>query len=139
MKLATLRVLKSAGAFDAVADSKWRRNRLLILCYRRTSFEDEHPWRPTLYVAPELLERRLQALRAIRCSILPLGEALQRLQAGDLPARSVAVTFDDGTYDFYRQAHPLLKKYDVPVTVYQTTYYSDNAMPVFSLICSYIP
>jgi peptidoglycan/xylan/chitin deacetylase (PgdA/CDA1 family) len=137
-KLAALRALKSAGAFEAVANSRWRRNRLLILCYHGTSLEDEHQWRPALYLAPELLERRLQVLRAMRCSILPLGEALQRLQAGDLPTRSVAVTFDDGTYDFYRQAYPLLKKYDVPVTVYQTTYYSDNPMPVFNLICSYM-
>ena len=137
-KLAALRVLKSAGGFEAVANSRWRRSRLLILCYHGTSLEDEHEWRPPLYVAPELLERRLQSLRAMRCSVLPLGQALQRLQASDLPPRSVAVTFDDGTYDFYRQAYPLLKKYEIPVTVYQTTYYSDNPMPVFNLVCSYM-
>ena len=137
-KLAALRVLKRAGGFEAVANSKWRRSRLLILCYHGTSLEDEHQWRPPLYVAPEILEQRLQSLRTMRCSVLPLGEALQRLGAGDLPPRSVAVTFDDGTYDFYRQAYPLLKKYDVPVTVYQTTYYSDNPIPVFNLICSYM-
>jgi len=137
-KLAALRVLKRAGGFEVVANSKWRRNRLLILCYHGTSLEDEHQWRPPLYVAPEILEQRLQSLRAMRCSILPLGEALQRLQASDLPPCSVAVTFDDGTYDFYRRAYPLLKKYGIPVTVYQTTYYSDNLMPVFNLICSYI-
>jgi peptidoglycan/xylan/chitin deacetylase (PgdA/CDA1 family) len=137
-KLAALRFLRRAGAFEAVANSKWRRDRLLILCYHGTSLEDEHQWRPALYLAPHVLEQRLQFLHATRCSILPLGEALQRLQARDLPPRSVAVTFDDGTYDFYRQAYPLLKKYGIPVTVYQTTYYTDNPMPVFNLICSYM-
>lgn len=137
-KLAALGLLRSAGAFEAVANSKWRRDRLLILCYHGTSLEDEHEWRPALYLAPQVLEQRLQSLRATRCSILPLGEALQRLQARDLPPRSVAVTFDDGTYDFYRQAYPLLKNYGIPVTVYQTTYYTDNPMPVFNLICSYM-
>jgi len=137
-KLAALSFLRSAGAFESVANSKWRRERLLILCYHGTSLEDEHQWRPALYLAPQVLEQRLQTLRATRCSILPLGEALQRLQARDLPPRSVAVTFDDGTYDFYRQAYPLLKNYGIPVTVYQTTYYTDNPMPVFNLICSYI-
>lgn len=137
-KLAALGLLKAVGAFELVANSKWRRDRLLILCYHGTSLEDEHQWRPALYLAPQILEQRLQALRAMRCSILPLAEGLQRLQARDLPPRSVAVTFDDGTYDFYRQAYPLLKKYDIPVTVYQTTYYSDNPMPVFNLICSYM-
>jgi peptidoglycan/xylan/chitin deacetylase (PgdA/CDA1 family) len=137
-KLAALSFLRSAGAFEAVANSKWRRDRLLILCYHGTSLEDEHQWRPALYLAPQVLEQRLQSLRATRCSVLPLGEAVQRLQARDLPPRSVAVTFDDGTYDFYRQAYPLLKDYGIPVTVYQTTYYTDNPMPVFNLICSYM-
>ena len=137
-KLAALRALKSVGAFDAVANSNWRRNRLLILCYHGTSLEDEHQWRPALYISPRILEQRLQSLRAMSCSVLPLTEALQRLKARDLPPRSVAVTYDDGTYDFYRQAYPLLKKYDIPVTVYQTTYYSDNPIPVFNLICSYM-
>jgi len=137
-KLATLGVLQKAGVFDLVANSNWRRNRLLILCYHGTSLEDEHQWRPPLYLAPEVLEQRLQALRSMRCSVLPLEEALQRLHSRDLPPRSVAVTFDDGTYDFYKQAYPLLTKYGIPVTVYQTTYYSDHAMPIFNLICSYM-
>jgi peptidoglycan/xylan/chitin deacetylase (PgdA/CDA1 family) len=137
-KLGALGLLRRIGAFEVVANSKWRRDRLLILCYHGTSLDDEHQWRPPLYLAPEVLEQRLQTLRAMRCSILPLEEAIQRLQARDLPPRSVAVTFDDGTYDFYRQAYPLLKKYGIPVTVYQTTYYTDNPMPVFNLICSYV-
>ncbi len=137
-KLAALGALRSAGVFDLVANSRWRRDRLLILCYHGTSLEDEHEWRPALYLAPQVLEQRLQALRSMHCSLLPLGEALQRLHTRDLPPRSVSVTFDDGTYDFYRQAFPLLKKYEVPVTVYQTTYYSDHAMPIFNLICSYM-
>lgn len=130
--------LRSAGVFDLVADSKWRRQRLLILCYHGISLEDEHQWRPRLYMRPEQLEHRLETLRAMRYSVLPLGEALTRLRSRDLPPRSVAITFDDGTYDFYRQAYPLLKKYNFPVTVYQTTYYVDCAMPIFNLTCSYL-
>ncbi|HYM75125.1 MAG TPA: polysaccharide deacetylase family protein [Candidatus Dormibacteraeota bacterium] len=121
-----------------MANSRWRRERLLILCYHGTSLEDEHEWRPQLYMQPELLDQRLEALRAMRCTVLPLGEALERLRTRDLPPRSVAITFDDGTYDFYQRAYPLLKKHGVPVTVYQTTYYSDHEMPIFNLICSYM-
>lgn len=137
-KLAALGLLKSAGAFDLVANSKWRRERLLILCYHGISLEDEHQWRPRLYLRPEQLEQRLQTLRSMDCSVLPLGEALTRVRSGDLPPRSVAITFDDGTYDFYKQAYPLLKKYSFPVTVYQTTYYTDHQMPIFNLTCSYM-
>jgi len=70
--------------------------------------------------------------------VLPLGEGLQRLRAGTLPPRSIAITFDDGTYDFLRQAYPLLKRYGFPATVYQTTYYTTLERPVFNLICSYM-
>jgi peptidoglycan/xylan/chitin deacetylase (PgdA/CDA1 family) len=138
IKLALLRTLKTAGIFDAVANTKWRSQRLLILCYHGIALEDEHLWRPRLYMPVAMFEERLKALRAMGCSVLPLAEALSRLQTDDLPSRSVAVTFDDGTYDFYRQAFPLLRSYQVPATVYQTTYYTDNQVPVFNLICSYM-
>jgi peptidoglycan/xylan/chitin deacetylase (PgdA/CDA1 family) len=138
IKLAALGLLRSAGAFGLIANSQWRRERLLILCYHGISLDDEHQWRPQLYMPAALLERRLQALQKMRCSVLPLGEALTRLRSRDLPPRSVAITFDDGTYDFYKQAYPLLKAYNFPVTVYQTTYYSDHAMPIFNLTCSYL-
>jgi len=138
IKRAALGLLRSAGAFERVANSKWRRERLLILCYHGISLDDEHEWRPPLYMQADLLERRLETLRAMRCSVLPLGEALTRLRHRDLPPRSVAITFDDGAYDFYKQAYPLVKKHGVPVTVYQSTYYTDHEMPIFNLTCSYL-
>jgi peptidoglycan/xylan/chitin deacetylase (PgdA/CDA1 family) len=138
IKLAGLALLRGTGAFHLVANSQWRRERLLILCYHGISLDDEHQWRPQLYMPASLLEQRLETLRAMRCSVLPLGEALTRLGSRDLPPRSVAITFDDGTYDFYRQAYPLLKKHNYPVTVYQTTYYTDHEMPIFNLTCSYM-
>lgn len=137
-KLAALKLFKGVGGFELVGGSNWRRQRLLILCYHGISLEDEHLWRPQLYLPPRLLDQRLETLRTMRCSVLSLGEALERLHKRDLPPRSVAITFDDGTYDFYRQAYPLLKKHGFPVTVYQTTYYSDHEFPVFNLICSYM-
>ncbi len=138
IKLAAIGTLRTAGVFNLVANSGWRRQRLLILCYHGISMEDEHQWRPSLYMRPELLEQRLAAVCELRYSVLPLGEALRRLLSGDLPPRSVAITFDDGTYDFYQQAYPLLKKYGLPATVYQSTYYTDHEMPVFNLMCSYL-
>jgi peptidoglycan/xylan/chitin deacetylase (PgdA/CDA1 family) len=138
VKLAILRSLKASGLFGLVANSRWRRERLLILCYHGIALEDEHLWRPGLYMHPELLVQRLEILKLGGYAVLPLGEGLQRLESGTLPARSVTITFDDGTYDFYKAAHPVLKAYGFPVTVYQTTYYTDYQRPVFNLICSYL-
>jgi peptidoglycan/xylan/chitin deacetylase (PgdA/CDA1 family) len=131
-------MLRGLGVFRLACDSRWRRERLLILCHHGVSQEDEHLWRPALYIEPKRLGQRLEILKQGEYNVLPLEPALQRLYAGELPPRSVVLTFDDGTYDFYAQAYPRLKHYGFPVTVYQTTYYSDRQMPVFNLICSYM-
>jgi peptidoglycan/xylan/chitin deacetylase (PgdA/CDA1 family) len=138
LKRATLRLLKSAGVFRLVRESEWRRSRLLILCYHGISQEDEHLWRPGLYLQPVQLEQRLRFLRQNKYNVLSLGKALKLLLTHELPPRSVAITFDDGTYDFLSRAYPLLQRYEMPVTVYQTTYYSERPLPVFNLICSYL-
>ena len=138
LKLAVLCLLRGGGMFELVANSRWRQQRLLILCYHGTSLEDEHLWRPGLYISRQRLSERFASLKQRHYTMLPLGEALEQLQAQTLPARSVALTFDDGTYDFYRQAYPLLQKFGFPATVYLTTYYSVGERPVFNLICSYM-
>ena len=43
----------------------------------------------------------------------------------------VCVTFDDGYRDNYTLAYPLLKRLDVPFTVYVTTGFIDNQMPMW--------
>jgi peptidoglycan/xylan/chitin deacetylase (PgdA/CDA1 family) len=89
-------------------------------------------------MSPQKLERRLEILRREKCAVLPLEEALERLYRNDLPPRSVTLTFDDGAYDFYKQALPRLNHYGFPATVYLTTYYSQLQRPIFGLICSYM-
>jgi peptidoglycan/xylan/chitin deacetylase (PgdA/CDA1 family) len=138
IKRASLQLLNSSGVFRAVRDMQWRRQRLLILCYHGIALDDEHHWRPGLFMPVEQFERRLESIKRGGYCVLPLKEALERLRRRDLPAGSLALTFDDGTYDFYKQAFPLLQKYGFPATVYQTTYYSDRPVPVFNLVCSYM-
>jgi peptidoglycan/xylan/chitin deacetylase (PgdA/CDA1 family) len=138
VKVAMLKLLRRSDAFEIVASSRWRQQRLLILGYHGTSLEDEHLWRPALYIDLETLQRRMTMLQAGGYCVLPLGEALDKLRSQTLPPRSVVITFDDGTYDFFRQAFPLLKRFGFPATVYLTTYYNVLERPVFNLICSYM-
>jgi peptidoglycan/xylan/chitin deacetylase (PgdA/CDA1 family) len=138
LKQAGFRVSKSLGLFELCASTKWRRERLAILCYHGVSIGDEHLWDPALYVPADHLEQRLGLLRDLHYNILPLGEAVERLYRGDLPPRSVVMTFDDGCYDFFLRARPVLKKYEAPATVYLTTFYCHQHRPVFRLFCSYL-
>jgi len=126
------------GLLSGVRDSVWRRRRLLILCYHSISIDDEHEWSGTYSMSPALLESRLRMLRDGRYNVLPLGEAVRRLYEGTLPPRSVALTFDDGMFDFHARAWPLLQQFGFPATVYLTTYYSDYGKPIFGLLCSYV-
>lgn len=43
-----------------------------------------------------------------------------------LKPNSIAITVDDGYYDFYTVAYPILKKYRVPATVFVTTKFVDG-------------
>jgi len=137
-KQATLRSLKTTGVSTLVQNSRWRRQRLLILAYHGISLDDEHEWNNTQYMPPAVLRIRLEQLKKSRCNVLPLDEAIKRLYANDLPDRAVAITFDDGTADFYHRAFPLIREFDFPVTLYLTTFYSQYNRPVFDLMCSYL-
>ena len=137
-KQAALRSLKSAGVSTLVHNSRWRRQRLLILAYHGIALSDEHLFNGSQFISADLFRDRLELLKRSKCAVLPLGEAVERLYANDLPDRAVAITFDDGLSDFHRRAFPLIKEYDVAVTLYLTTFYTHYQRPVFDLMCSYL-
>ena len=137
-KQATLGLLKSSGASKLVQRSRWRRERLLILAYHSFSLSDEHHWNGSQFMDPAVFQHRMQALKKSGCTVLPLGEAVARLYANDLPDCSVVLTFDDGTADFHQKALPILEEFDLPATLYLTTFYTEYNRPVFDLMCSYL-
>ena len=104
-----LRALTATGVFDRVRDSRWRQSRLLILCYHSLALDEENLWRPALFLTPSRLRDRFEMLKQGGYRVLPLGEGLERLRRNALPPRSVVLTFDDGTYDFYKLTFPLLR------------------------------
>jgi len=67
-----------------VASSRWRRDRLLILCYHGVSLADEHEW-SDVHISAERFQQRLETLRRSGATVLPLGDALHQLQVGELP------------------------------------------------------
>lgn len=60
-------------------------------------------------------------LLARHANVLPLPEALHRVQDGTLPPRAACVTFDDGYQDNYLNALPVLKQWGIPATFFIAT------------------
>lgn len=58
---------------------------------------------------------------AHHANVLPLAEAVARMQCKDLPANAVAVTFDDGYRDVYVNAFPIMQAYTIPATIFLAT------------------
>lgn len=133
-----LKSAKNLKFFDLLSGSSWRQNKLLILAYHGVSLEDEHLWESSLFMPPDLLRRRFEIIRRHGCAVLSLDEAVRRLYEGTLPKKSVAITFDDGYFDFYRQAFPIIKEFDFPTTVYLTTFYSHYGKPIFDVAAKYL-
>ncbi len=119
------------GLAPVIARSNWRRQRLLILCYHGIAMGEEHGSHPEMFLPPAMFARRMEILAQSGCRVLDLGEALRLLQKGQLPAGSVAITFDDGWADFPLYAFPTLQKHGFPATVDLTTYYCLLSRPLF--------
>lgn len=58
--------------------------------------------------------------------VLPLGEAVRRLGQGDLPARAMVITFDDGYADNHDVALPILQRHGLVATFYVATGFLDG-------------
>lgn len=91
------------------------RARLSILIFHRVLAAPD----PLLGDDPDVagFERQMRWLRDW-FKVLPLGEAVDRLAAGTLPARAACVTFDDGYADNEELAAPVLARLGLPATFF---------------------
>lgn len=138
VKRTALNVLRGAGVYRLSRESKRRGSQVLVLCYHGISLSDEHEWAGHLFITPERFRQRLQILRDLNANVLPLGDAIRRMQSDSLPPRAVVITFDDGFYDFLVHAAPALREFQMPATLYLTTYYSGLRMPIVNLALNYV-
>ncbi|MGK5030060.1 polysaccharide deacetylase family protein [Janthinobacterium sp. MDT1-19] len=76
-------------------------------------------------VDARLFERQLRLLKRFYTP-LPLSEAVQRLQDGNLPPRAACITFDDGYADNAQVALPLLQRHGLHATFFIATGYLDG-------------
>jgi peptidoglycan/xylan/chitin deacetylase (PgdA/CDA1 family) len=92
----------------------------LILGYHRVA---EIAWDPySMCVTPQHFAEQLEVLHEIAFP-MRLTELVEALGNNNLPRRAVALTIDDGYADALYQAKPLLKRYQIPATVFAATGY----------------
>ena len=135
-KLAFLTAAKWLGLFHL---SRYLyRDALIILCYHGFAYEDEHRFRPSLFMTAGKLERRLAWLTKNGFCVLGLEESVERLYKSALPAKSVAITIDDGFRSVGELAAPVFQRYNMPTTLYVTSYYVQKETPIFRLIMQFM-
>jgi peptidoglycan/xylan/chitin deacetylase (PgdA/CDA1 family) len=71
-----------------------------------------------LYVTPKMFRFQMNYLRLAGFKVLPLKDLLALVGVGCRDEKLVALTFDDGFMDFYRNAYPVLRRYGYPSTVF---------------------
>lgn len=72
-----------------------------------------------LSVCPESFSRQMEFLRKKNYNIVTLEKAASFISKKEKPpARTIAVTFDDGFENNYTVAYPILKKYNIPATMF---------------------
>lgn len=91
------------------------RGRLSVLMFHRVL-----PRVDPLFPGEADVRRFEEILRWVRkwFDILPLGRAVEHLVVGTLPARALAITFDDGYADNHDVALPLLVRHGLPATFF---------------------
>lgn len=80
------------------------------------------PWSGHISVTPELFARNLETLRKLECTVIRTEELVEARRSGrPLGRRPVVIHFDDGYLDNWVAAMPLLKRFDLPATVFVST------------------
>lgn len=100
-----------------------RRGRLSILIFHRVLAERD-PLIPGLPTAGEF-EATMRWVRDW-FNVLPLADAIDRLYAGQIPARALAITFDDGYADNEELAAPILARLGMSATFFVSTGFLGN-------------
>ncbi len=100
----------------------------VVLLYHHV--DDSTP--PSSSITPANFDAHLDYLEREGYSVLPLADIVQALRDGDeLPARAVALTFDDGYDSVYSAALPRLERRGWPFTVFVATDYIDDGYTGF--------
>ncbi len=119
MKQTVLNLLQAAGVFAPFR--VLNRDRLLIVMYHRFGEEGDG-----FSTTASAFDRQLRYLKQ-HYNVMPLSTVALHLARGvEILSRTAVITIDDGYRDAYSMAAPLLRKYQLPATVFVVTDFVDR-------------
>jgi peptidoglycan/xylan/chitin deacetylase (PgdA/CDA1 family) len=108
-------LLKILKVVATAASGLGKHKKLFILIYHRVLDEPD-------FMRPGEVDKAAftwqMELLSKYFNVLPLHDALQKMQTGTLPSRAVCITFDDGYADNYTNALPILKRFSLTATFF---------------------
>jgi peptidoglycan/xylan/chitin deacetylase (PgdA/CDA1 family) len=120
LKYTLTNALHSFGMLESNLKRK-ARGSALILAYHRVNNEDyikNSVLKQPLYVSDRVFDIHLSWLAA-NFTMVPLNDIIEKIRKMESWEEALcAITFDDGWHDNYEFALPLLKKHDVPSTIF---------------------
>ncbi len=112
-KRIAIKLIERLGGFKIL---QWyNRSTPLVLMYHRVIDK------PFIYgLSPAQFERQI-AYIAKRFRVVSMNTLIEEIKNDAIQPYTIALTFDDGHYDFYESAWPILQKYQIPASLYVTT------------------
>lgn len=103
-----------------------KRNKPVILMYHSVNHHNSPNIYPDNITCIENFEKQIKFLCQER-NVISLEELVRRLeQRSEFSPYTTVITFDDGYYDFFLNAYPILSKYRVPAAVFLITGFLDS-------------
>lgn len=99
----------------------WHRKQAVILTYHGVISNGDDSYLNRNSLSADMFDQQMAYLKR-HYHIMALPELVRRLVAREpLPHYALVITFDDGFYNNYAVAAPILRKYDLPATIFLTT------------------
>ncbi|MCA9178112.1 MAG: polysaccharide deacetylase family protein [Planctomycetales bacterium] len=129
--------IRSVTNFAAVLNAAlgpvrtWRRDQAHILMYHRVVPMTPGVPAPTLNVTPRAFRQQVAGLLRRGYRITPLSKIVEASVNGEsLPAKSLAITFDDGYENMYTRVFPVVKEFSAPITIFVCTKWLGTDAPM---------
>lgn len=117
--------LKEAN-FNLSSDKIYYTGKAVVLTYHHFSLKPASG----ITIKPERFEADLKMLKDSNFNVISLKDMINTIQGNDkLPPNAVVIATDDGYESNYKIAYPILKKFNIPATIFIITSWIENYAP----------